>query len=227
MEPLEDVLRKVEELKRDLVAEVKIGEHWEQHEGVWVGGSRDGTNPGYYETEPWDEKVDECVPDTQKRDAARQVLQQIYDSSEWYSIRYIISKSVGNYEHGMFISAFPLTRNFDMWAQDLRQRMNDPRKDRAYKLDVLKDASLLLIEAGNNLSWAKRVKDEQGLKEFLEECYANNPNNGIRMQAGKYLKYHKVRIWAHEHPIGATLAGIATVGAASGLGYLIYEYLNK
>jgi len=47
-----------------------------------------------------------------------------------------------------------------------------------------------------------------------------------KLKAGRALGHGTLRIWAHENPITATISGIA-VGAASGLGYLIYQYLNK
>ena len=101
MESLEVVLRKVGDLKRDLSAEVIIQEekgHYEHSEGVWVGGSRGGSNPGYYETEPSEsfvvDQYEIKAPDTQKIESARTQLQQIYDSSDWYSARYVAGKTL-------------------------------------------------------------------------------------------------------------------------------------
>src|SRR3989338_7872807 len=95
MESLEVVLRKVESLRSGLIAEICVGGH--QEEGKWVGGSRDGSNPGYWEDEPgW---VNDYAPDTQKREATRTELQQIYDSSEWYSARYVAGTALSIPKH--------------------------------------------------------------------------------------------------------------------------------
>jgi len=49
----------------------------------------------------------------------------------------------------------------------------------------------------------------------------------IRGEAGKALGYSLLRIWAHEHPLKATIAGIASTGAASGLVYMAYQFLAR
>jgi hypothetical protein len=88
---LEDILKKIGSLRTDLSAQVTIGSHYDH--GNWVGGSRGGNNPGYYETEPgW---ITEYALDTQKIDSARKQLQQISDSSKWYSARYLAGTVIG------------------------------------------------------------------------------------------------------------------------------------
>jgi hypothetical protein len=88
MESLEAELQKVERLEEDLSAKVKIGEHFEEHEGNWVGGSRGGNNPGYYETEPWNERVDDYKPNLAKVESAKKKLLECHNSSKWRSIRF-------------------------------------------------------------------------------------------------------------------------------------------
>lgn len=230
MGPLEDVLRKVEDLRRDLSAEIVVKEeegHFEDREDR--GGPGDeGRNlyssdliPVWIVDHP---KI--AHPDIKKREAAKLQLQQIYDSSEWYSVKYIISHSVGNYRHGMFVTELPFPTNLDIWTQDMRQRMNEPQKHQAYKLDILKDAGVLLIEL-RKLTWLSRCDDEQKLMKFIKDCYASDPDKEIRTQAARYLNYPTIRIWAHEHPVSATMAGVAAAGAASGLGYILYQYFSK
>lgn len=138
MEPLEDVLRKVEDLKRDLSAESirieeRTGQHWVSCPGdsSWNYGMED--HSGYYEAgDSYTEEIKE--PDIQKRGLARQELQRLYRKAEVFD---------------------------------------------------------------------------------------------VRTRAGKVLGYSHLRIWAHEHPVAATLTGLATAGTASVLGYLAYQYLSK
>jgi len=138
MEPLEDVLRKVEDLRKDLSAEnirieERISSRWVSCPGdsSWNYGMEDYS--GYYEDDGTD-TIEIKEPDIQKRELARQELKKLYKKAEAFD---------------------------------------------------------------------------------------------VRTKAGESLGYSPLRIWAHEHPIGATVTGLATAGVASGLGYLVYEYFNK
>ena len=96
MESLENALARVETLKRDLSAVIVI----QEEEGEWhprSNGSRDGTHYQEYE-DMW------CVtrpgitePDMEKRERTKTQLKQIYETSEWYSVKYVVIKASDDY----------------------------------------------------------------------------------------------------------------------------------
>ncbi|MBU1201241.1 MAG: hypothetical protein KJ583_00790 [Nanoarchaeota archaeon] len=67
-------------------------------------------------------------------------------------------------------------------------------------------------------------KNISEFKDLLLETYQNSDNKSVRIHAGKELGYSSLKIWAHENPVVATIAGI---GASSGLVYALIEYLSK
>ena len=69
MESLENVLKKIEDLRRDLSAEIVVQEEMESYEEYHTGYK--------FLYQP---RIVE--PDTKTRESARQQLQQIYDSTE-------------------------------------------------------------------------------------------------------------------------------------------------
>jgi len=88
--------------------------------------------------------------------------------------------------------------------------------DVSARLEAIKEISLLY----------QRTNLPEAIK-LLEENHRNNESGEVRASAGKALDYSDLRIWAHEHPLAATLTGIATVGVVGGLGYMLYEYLAR
>ena len=111
MENLEEILKQVESLGRDLSAEIvvqvgeigfwtEVGRDYNQVQGedVWVPGKPDITEP-----------------DVQKREAARQQLQQTYDTSDWYSARYMAGKALRTNVNSQVID----------WVEKLTSIVND------------------------------------------------------------------------------------------------------
>src|SRR3989344_111649 len=103
MEPLEDVLRRIEDLRTELSAEIVVNEE-EGHYAYPLPLDR----VTYADTDPFERQqyyeenkewvVDKpriAKPDTQKRESSNTQLQQIYDSSEWYSARYVAGIALG------------------------------------------------------------------------------------------------------------------------------------
>jgi len=84
-------------------------------------------------------------------------------------------------------------------------------------------------------SWArKKVIDQPRItraelaKKELQQIYNSSDYQEARKIAGKSLGYSNLRLLAHENPVTATLIGICvTIGAFSGVGYLLYQYLSK
>jgi hypothetical protein len=144
---LEQALKEVEGLADDLSAKIKIGEHWEEDPGEWAGGSRGGTNPGYYVTEPSSWIVEDFKPDTEKREAAKNKLQSFFDSSEWYSARYKagmlleidtsskIPEWIANLEKGLDskirgrIESYQTRRNVDDYGETREDFIEDEEGD--------------------------------------------------------------------------------------------------
>ena len=246
MEKLEKVLAQVENLRRDLSAEKEIGGHYVETEGVWVGGSRGGSNPGYWETEPYSGYVCDYEPDIQKRESAKQQLQQFYDNSEWYSARYIAGRALSVKDNE------PEGR-LKKWVDELKEQLKSEivlqeekihhqeekycggsghgdsciREDEHYIPGgwIIDEPAIIKPDEEKR---KKAKQDLDRLKTELKGTYNNKSIfSGERAEAGKALGYSSLRILTHENPITAAISGIATVGTASGLGYLIYQYLNK
>lgn len=137
MEALETALRKIEELKGDLSAEIVV----QEEEGHYHTGSyhRDGDEGGFYVVD----KFRETIPDTKKRESARNELKSIATSfNKSQIVKYAASRTLGEKTNSKF-------------------------------------------------------------------------------------GYYPLRIWAHEHPVAATVTGIVAVGITSGLVYALVEYLNR
>jgi len=139
MQPLEDVLRKVEDLKRDLSSDIVIQEE--------VG------HYNYPRIETWDPAAGEAAN----------------------------SAEIGEY-----------TEAHKKWVID------KPLITKAMEAE-------------------KELKNIYSSSEFIE----------ARKVAGEFLHYSPLRIWAHEHPVAATVTGIAAVGVASGLGHMLLQYFSK
>lgn len=142
MEPLEDVLGKVRKLSGDLWAnsEEEQGYGQSNYPGT-IGDAAfnkldyDPDGSSWVVTKP-------AVPDTSKRQAARQKLQQLYDSSEWYSARYLAAKSINLGSE--CLSKIPL------WVSEYKRALDsqdDPTQQRLSK--DLKQLYHLLQEGGN------------------------------------------------------------------------------
>ncbi len=135
---LEELLNRVHWLRGDLFATVmeREGEeegHYEVKEGHWeidevpAGGSRYGTWESYREEKKWIDKEEVWVSDTRyisvpdigKRKNAEQQLQQIYDSSEWYSARYAAGKSLN-------VRPEELDKNINSWLSELGKDIRLP-----------------------------------------------------------------------------------------------------
>jgi hypothetical protein len=103
MEPLEVILGRIDSLKKDLSANIEHG-HWEHTPAQEAHFEEAKRHLDWYEGEDiWVEAVEAkdifiregSKPDTQKREAVRTQLEQIYDSSEWYSARYVVGEALG------------------------------------------------------------------------------------------------------------------------------------
>lgn len=104
MQSLEETLEEIKELKRDLTANIseekghyeedpRIGEEVYSKGGYYAGSSPYGSLPG--EAEPIWVTDKEAVPDTKKRQNAKQRLLQVFQTSCWYSTKYESAIALG------------------------------------------------------------------------------------------------------------------------------------
>lgn len=248
MESLETELRRIEDLRRDLSATLIVKEGYSHKENVEVSEQVcDGWSVGVrteYRTEQREVNVPpEHKPDEQTRETARAELQQAYDSSEWYSAKFVAGKCLD----------ISVDKQLNSWLTDLRHKMDLPISEsvatervKGYTTDGYNDKrwDVPVYETvwgeepleNNRDSIRKSIQDVATLFQFttrddardlLKRTYHHNPLSDVRKNAGRAIGYSSVRIWTHEHPVAATLIGIAAVGAASGLGYALVEYFSK
>ena len=69
----------------------------------------------------------------------------------------------------------------------------------------------------------RRIHDSSSESGVVK--YVAAKSLGIETNSG--MGYYPLRIWSHEHPVKATITGIAVAGATSGLGYALIEYFSK
>lgn len=148
METLEAVLRRIGDLKTGLDAEIV---HQEGYEGYYTTvGDR------YTDWEEWVEGEPRIAePDTKTREAAGTELQQIYDSSGWYSARYAAGVALG----------MDVDSQFRVWIKDLRDELLEgPQElDQTIRANAKKDLTFMYhnlpdrdyrIEAGRALGYS-------------------------------------------------------------------------
>lgn len=247
MESLEAEFRRIEDLRRGLSTEVLIYEGGKIFKKVWEPYGpqvRGGLGLGHYKMK---EVTEHFVkgPNTQKRKAARNELQQIYDSSEWYSAKY----AAGN---ALSLDLNQLKLQTEEWITDLVVNqlnaeiivqeekshievtpINGPvvggeRAD-SYRYD--EEERVIDQPEIKSPDIEKRKKADSDLTALINmfgfpkkrKLYRSH-NPDISTRAGKALGYSKLRIWVHEHPI---LIGLTILGSASGLVYALVEYFNK
>ncbi len=247
MENLEDVLRQIEDLRRELGADVVVQK--EVGHFKYTGPKGDearhlaSLNGRCEEYEEWIVDVHEKkAPDTQRREFAKKQLQQVYDTSEWYSARYVAGGSLGIDANSQLESWIEILKN-DLNSEkvveghyenqevcvggwhssggtlryDVRNVWVDPttEPDEERRLKAVQDLGELL-----------RLATSTKIKDILTQTYERNLIN-VRKEAGKTLGYSDLKIWAHESPEGAFFAGLALLGGAAVLGYFIYQNMLK
>jgi len=217
---LEDVLAKVENLRKDLSAESVA-----QKEEL-------GFREGYHEfnSEGMDTYGIQVLriikPDTQKREVAKQQLQETYDSSDWYSARYNAGRALGIRDNE------PKGR-LNSWVSDLIKKLDaeivvqeeiadykpaveapdraDYISDDDYYTDVYSYANLSSNKTSIKIVKQPRIahpdtskrqqarKDLDRLRGELRKTYKNfNVGAEERIEAGKLLGYSGLRIRVHE-----------------------------
>jgi len=224
MGDLEFVLRQVEILKGDLKAftdeiiEPAV-ESYGYHR-TFHTEERGCPMPG--EEEYWAiDKPAKYAPDTKKREEARIQLNKIYDSSEWYSARYLAGITLRVYlEH--------LNEQITQWLTEISNGTNS-KVTVMREVDVGGDYQEVYgkggyYNGGSSCEYVpcmeprpfeepdedKRIRSvtdarklfelsrSAAVKDLLKGIYKKNDVQAVRTSAGQALGYSSLRIWAHE-----------------------------
>lgn len=229
MEKLEETLAEVESLREGLRATKLNPEgHYVTETGYTEGNippnisyHRDGWNaedyPQEYTCEVYVGPMPQFVPDTEKNESAKQGLQQICDSCPWYSGRYKAGATLG-------ISEKELLSKFRSIINDLRSDL-DAGEDVLRPMPEESECKHSYTEYGSPVSdpiydFIPDTEKQVRAREALKDIYNNIPDKKIRKLAEEAL--------GHPSSFEDILTcAIVSIGAASGLGYLIYQYLSR
>jgi hypothetical protein len=244
MENLEGILKRIEGLKKDLFAEVVIQEAIEGHyeddaEEAGLGSGAASDAHYYSHSKGWlhwvEGKPRIAEPNTKKRETARKELQNIYESSEWYSVKYAAGKALD----------INVDERLELWIENLRKQLHaeevvvegesnvyhkgsssggDAREAVWDEPDIIGPDLKTREKAVEDIAGLLEVSGLKVFRALLKEAYNIPDNNStIRIKAGNALGYSNLRIWVHENPIKSI--GIITTGSI--LGYILYHYLAK
>jgi len=146
------------------------------------------------------------IPDEEKQESAKKQLQEIYDSSEWYSAKYIAGKDLG------FKDNEPEGR-LKKWVDELKEELKAeivlqeeegftkscPSGYSGINEDNYQgDFYIVTKERIAKPDEEKRKKAKQDLeilKKELKKTYNNSSFLEERIEAGKALGYSSLRIW--------------------------------
>lgn len=223
MESLGVALKKIEDLRRDLLAETVVQELViDRVEILGESSWNYGMPTGKYYDEVVQERIAE--PNTEKREVARKKLEE-YNTSEWYSLRYAsaialefpgVSYTYRYTYHGLGRSK--ADSKVASWLDELSNRLISQEPET--RLKTVTDLITLY-----------RIPHSDGFpiqlsEQLLREKYKTSSDGLVVQKIGEALGYSPLRIWAHEHPVKAAITGIVAAGSASGLVYALAEYFR-
>jgi len=240
---LDDVLAEVERLRCDLSAEVVLQEergHFEIHYGY-------GGRGGY----TWDKEIVEkkiwvidterlTKPNAQKREEARQELQQVYDNNKLYSARYVAGRVLGikalktrvkQWIHNL-ADKLDAKREEQIWDQYTGEAgpstafVRRPELDTLIGIKIVEDSAITYPAAEDTIKLFE-LSGSEDARELVKKVYTKISSDSLRIKAGKALGYSNLKIWTDEHPVATLLGVVATSGVVVGLGTMIYQYLSR
>ena len=197
MDDLETTLKKVEDLRRDLSAEIVVEEavtHLGYLHEVPKGLRGDeGRHLSLEEIQYYQEQgeiVDRSAvmgPDMQKREAAKIQLQQVYNSSEWYSARFEARGALN-------INNKPLEDELKEWIQQLSDDLcAGEEREKWGQLPVS------YTQYGPPLTeFFPDIETQNRAHKDLEHMYHHLQNKSMRILTGKTLGYSSIKIWFDE-----------------------------
>lgn len=233
MEPLEDVLRKVEELRNDLCAEIVVQEEIEDHFEEEQYGA-------YYLKKFWvDGQPRIAHPDTQKIEVARQVLQQIYDTSVWYSARFLAGRILDidvTPQISLWLSKFrtelQALKYLDTVEENVYERQTVHRHVKNYynecddtEEDILVSTSQIevygvdqkrRVNATNDAASLFKLSGNIELRGFLIELY--NLTQGKYLEEASVNHFSQIRSDEHRNKCKGSVSQVRSI-AGHALGY--------
>ena len=219
MKNLEDELNKVDKLKNDLFSEIVIQEetpgHYERVTKFWKGGCGDeGRNFGTYEENELVEGSPRLAePDTKKRQSARVELEKIFNSSDWYSVRYSSALALGKLEVESKIPEWldDLVGKYVFGDDDTKEKAREDlsylyshsmRKDNRFKIGLALGKSNEEILCDEILRCDGSYVSQEELKSVFEVGVNKRSDYGLKLPrkaiiiAGKALGYNPIKIRA-------------------------------
>ncbi len=142
--------------------------------------------------------------DNTKREAILNKFKEAYDSSEFYSLKYISGHALG----------MDMDNEINNWTMSMRPTQNMEREK------AIEDAIILMEKSDSE-------KVRSFLKTLYEEAKYEDRITEIE-QIGNALGYSRFKIWRSKNPaVGSALGWLGLFGLGAGGGYLIYELLSQ
>ena len=239
MGALELELKKVENLKINFRGELVHDDGAFISNRAW--GDRD--SGGYASWgESWHDSNHFSSPNPNTKEAARADLQQIYDSSEWYSARCAAAEA---------LDKIVPKETFKEWLSELEKKFDSTsERGESETMEVgmenvnynqgvytpVYGAVSHTYDVPDEVTRHQAVMDSGELyrltksaevRELLKHNFNFNDSESIRKEAGRALGHSNLRILVNEHPLTTALVGFAALTFTSSLIYTLLEYFGK
>lgn len=195
-ESLKSALNDVDELKKDLSATEVIREeesHYEPEKCGWAC-SYGVANLFFYTLPKTEKKIDKRAvtePNYEKQKSAKEELKDMYDNSEFYSVRYAAGVALGKDKVG-------LTKTIVECRQVLQHKIVNQMALLDYKFEEIVQAAHDAAQLYRNLKSEKDDMDRTIVRGLLKECNDNCKVKDARIIAAKALGHSGLRIMASE-----------------------------
>ncbi|MEI7719041.1 MAG: hypothetical protein WCI72_04180 [archaeon] len=181
---LENILQKVEFLRKDLFAEIIVKEEVEEV-GYWTESGRNHSQVQgedvWVITRYGEPQI--TKPNTEKRELAKTQLQQIYDGGEWYSSRYRAGEALK-------IPKEEFDKKIVEWIGYLKKDLHAERE-----IDAPLERHCSYNEVGLPTTGSiPDIEVRSRAQEDLNYLYKKTSDRAIGTLAGKALGYSKLRI---------------------------------
>lgn len=138
------------------------------------------------------------------------ILKEVEDLRRDLSAERVIEKEVSHYER-RYVDEYENWTEYVFGTIDYVKVVDEP-EIRESDVEKIRSARTELTQmAKSHESGMIRYAASKALGKKAESLYG----------------YYPLRIWTNQHPVAATITGLATAGAASGLVYVLAEYFNR